>query len=95
MELGTPVGLFYMTLRFSLIFGMFLLSVRIVRTRSTPHVLPLSFMLAGQTLADLTRAATMTSTQVMVGYSFILAAQLYPDAASVDESTSEMLPQVQ
>jgi len=91
MELGTPVGLFYVTIRFSLIFGMFLLSVKIVRSGSTPHVLALSFMLGGQTLADLTRAATMTSTQVMVGYAFILGVQLYPDNASLENSNSDLV----
>jgi hypothetical protein len=32
----------------------------------------------GQAAADLTRAATMTSTQVMIGYAFILGVYFYP-----------------
>jgi len=79
MELGTPVGLFYLMLRFGFLLGMILLSIKIVRSGSAPHVLPLAFILCAQALADLTRAATMTSTQVMVGYAFILGVQLYPD----------------
>jgi hypothetical protein len=34
----------------------------------------------GQTYQDLTRAATMTASQVMVGYAFILGVYYYPDA---------------
>jgi hypothetical protein len=83
MELGTPVGYFYLMLRFGLIIGVILLSIRIVSSGSAPHVLPLSFILFAQTLADWTRAATMTSTQVMIGYAFILGVQLYPDSSSL------------
>jgi hypothetical protein len=79
MELGTPVGLLYVLTRIAFIYGMIFLSIRIVRAGSSPHVLPLSFILLGQTYSDLTRAATMTASQVMVGYAFILGAYYYPD----------------
>jgi hypothetical protein len=84
MELGTPVGLFYLTIRFGFLLSMILLSIKIVRSGSAPHVLPLSFILCAQGLAELTRAATMTSTQVMVGYAFILGVRLYPDMKSLE-----------
>jgi hypothetical protein len=80
MELGTPVGLFYVLTRIFFLFGMVLLSVRMVRAGTSPHVLPLSFCLLAQAYqGDLTRAATMTASQVMVGYAFILGAYYYPD----------------
>jgi len=80
MELGTPVGLFYVLTRIGFLFGMVFLSFRIVRAGSSPHVLPLSFCLLAQAYqGDLTRAATMTASQVMVGYAFILGAYYYPD----------------
>jgi hypothetical protein len=76
MELGTPVGFFYVFLRFAFIIGMIFLASRLVYV--SPHCLPLAFLLFAQTLADLTRAATMTATQVMVGYAFIFGVFLYP-----------------
>jgi len=80
MELGTPVGLFYMLTRVALLLGMVFLAFAITRSGSCPHVLPLSFCLFAQGYqADLTRAATMTASQVMVGYAFILSAYYYPD----------------
>lgn len=80
MELGTPVGLFYMLVRIVLLLGMVFLSFAITRAGSSPHVIPLSFCLFAQAYqGDLTRAATMTASQVMVGYAFILSAYYYPD----------------
>jgi hypothetical protein len=80
MELGTPVGLLYVLTRIAFVYGMIFLSIRIVREGSSPHVLPLSFVLLGQTYADLTRNAAMTASQVMIGYAFILGVYCYPDA---------------
>jgi hypothetical protein len=85
MELGTPVGLTYVFLRIGFLFGVFLLAVRIVRTGTSPHVLPLSFILFAQGMQDFTRAATMTSTQVMIGCVFILGAYIYPDQHSLQD----------
>lgn len=83
MELGTPVGMFYMLTRIGLLLGMLILSISITRAGSAPHVIPLSFCLFAQAYqGDLTRAATMTASQVMVGYAFILSAYYYPDNAS-------------
>lgn len=76
MELGTPVGLFYDVLRYTLMIGMIFFAARLVRV--SPHCLPLACMLFGQTAADLTRAATMTCTQVMIGYAFIFGVARYP-----------------
>jgi hypothetical protein len=80
MELGTPVGLLYVLTRVTFIYAMIFLSIRIVREGSSPHVLPLSFVLLGQSYADLTRNAAMTATQVIMGYAFILGVYYYPDA---------------
>ncbi len=83
MELGSPIGLLYAFTRIAFVTGMILLSVRITRDGSSPHVLPLAFFLFAETyIGDLTRAATMTSTQIMVGYAFILGAFYYPDNSS-------------
>jgi hypothetical protein len=79
MELGTPVGLLFVLTRLAFIYGVVFLSIRMVRNGTSPHVLPLSFVLLAQTYQDLTRAATMTATQVMIGYAFILGAYYYPD----------------
>jgi hypothetical protein len=76
MELGTPVGILYVVARFSLMIGFIFLAIRLVHY--SPHVLPLSLLMFGQAAADLTRAATMTSTQVMIGYAFILGVYFYP-----------------
>jgi hypothetical protein len=87
MELGTPVGLFYMLARIALLGGMVLVAIRIARAGSTPHVVPLAFCLLAQGYqGDLTRAATMTASQVMVGYAFILGAYYYPDNLNNPES---------
>jgi hypothetical protein len=89
MELGTPVGLLYVLTRLIFIYGMIFLAIHIVRDGSSPHVLPLSFFLLGQTYADLTRAAAMTASQVMVGYAFILGAYYYPDAITNPDFSPE------
>jgi hypothetical protein len=80
MELGTPVGMIYMFTRVALLLGMVVLAFSITRAGSSPHVIPLSFCLFAQAYqGDLTRAATMTASQVMIGYAFILSAYYYPD----------------
>lgn len=85
MELGTPLGLIYVLTRLSCGVGMIFLSIRMVRAGSMPHLLPMSFFLMGQVyLGDLTRNAAMSSSQVMVGYSFIMGAVFYPDTASLE-----------
>lgn len=92
MELGTPVGLLYVLSRFAFTYGMFFLSVRIVRSGCSPHVLPLAFVLLGEMYQDLTRAATMTASQVMIGYAFILGAYYYPDTAmSLNQEAGDSL----
>jgi hypothetical protein len=81
MELGTPVGLLYMLTRIGFLFGMLFLSIRLVRAGSSPHVVPLAFFLLAQGYqGDLTRGATMTASQVMIGYAFILGVYYYPDS---------------
>ena len=65
MELGTPVGLLYVLTRIAFVYGMIFLSIRLVRSGSSPHVLPLSFVILGETYQDLTRNASMTATQVI------------------------------
>jgi len=93
MELGTPVGLPYALIRIFFVTAMIILSVRLVRSGSSPHVLPLSFFLFAQTyIGDLTRAATMTASQVMVGYAFILGAYYHPDdTAELEVAAGESL----
>ncbi len=86
MELGTPVGFFYIMIRFGFLLGMVTVAVRVVRSGTSPHVLPLSFCLLAQAYqGDLTRNATMTASQVMMGYAFILGASYYPDNTSSQE----------
>jgi hypothetical protein len=90
MELGTPVGLFYVFVRLTFITGMIFAAIRIVRAGSCPHVLPLAFCLFAEAfLGDLTRAATMTASQVMLGYCFILGALYYPDQAALPADAIE------
>jgi hypothetical protein len=93
MEMGSPVGLAYMFLRIGFAFGIIILSVRIVRNGSSPHVLPLSFFLVAQIYqGDLTRSATMTASQVMMAYAFILSAYYRPDnAESLEPAGSNLL----
>jgi hypothetical protein len=90
MELGTPVGLFYVLTRILFISGMVVLSMQIIRSGGTPHVLPLSFVLFAQSYqGDWTRSAAMSASQVMVGYAFILGAYYHPDNTSLEAMTSE------
>jgi hypothetical protein len=91
MELGTPVGLLYVFARLAFIYGMVFLSIQIVRNGASPHLLPLSFVLLAQTYQDLTRSATMTATQLMIGYAFILGAYYYPDTITSPNSEAESL----
>ena len=92
MELGTPVGLFYTLTRIAFLVGMVFFAVRIVRSGSSPHVLPLSFFLLAEGYqGDLTRAATMTGSQIMIGYAFILGAYYYPDNTSPEADAGNFL----
>jgi uncharacterized membrane protein len=92
MELGTPVGLLYVLTRVAFTYAMIFLSIRLVRSGSSPHVLPLSFVILGQSYADLTRNATMSATQVMIGYAFILGVYYHPDAkTSLDFEADDSL----
>jgi hypothetical protein len=85
MELGTPIGLIYAITRVCFSVGMIFFAIRLVRSGSSPHVLPLAFVLASQVYtSDMTRAATMTTTQAMMGYAFILGAFYHPDNTSPD-----------
>ncbi len=89
MELGTPVGLLYALSRIGFLLGMVFFATKIVRSGSSPHVLPLSFFLLAQGYqGDLTRGATMTGSQVMIGYAFILGAYYYPDNTSPEVAES-------
>ena len=89
MELGTPIGLLYVLARIGFLGIMMLIAVRIVRAGSSPHVLPLSFCLMAEGYqGDLTRAATMTASQIMVGYAFILGAYYHPDNITSPDSSA-------
>ena len=80
MELGTPVGITYAMSRILFAVGMIVLAGLIVKSGGPPHVLPIALVMLSQTwTGDLTRAATMTATQVFMGYSFILGSFYYPD----------------
>jgi len=86
MELGTPVGIFYVMARFGFLLGMVFVAIRVVRGGTCPHVLPLSFCLLAEAYqGDLTRNAAMTASQVMMGYAFILGAAYHPDSISSQE----------
>jgi hypothetical protein len=92
MELGTPVGLLYALTRIGFLTCMVLFAIKIVRSGSSPHVLPLSFILLAQGYqGDLTRAATMTASQVMVGYAFILGVYYHPDNISPEAEAGNSL----
>jgi hypothetical protein len=92
MELGTPVGLLYSLVRLSFAGGMIIFAIRLVKDGSSPHVMPLAFFLFAQVyLNDLTRAATMTASQVMLGYAFILGSYFYPDNASEQDFAGDSL----
>ncbi|MFC5861199.1 hypothetical protein ACFPT7_02715 [Acidicapsa dinghuensis] len=87
MELGTVVGLLYIAVRIGFLFGIVFLAFRIVRSGSSPHVLPLAIFIATDGyIGDLTRSATMTATQVMIGCCFILSAYFHPDHAAVTDA---------
>jgi hypothetical protein len=89
MELGTPVGTFYVMARFGFLLVMLVVAFRIVRGGTSPHVLPLAFCLFAQAYqGDMTRNAAMTFSQVMMGYAFILGALYYPDNTSSQEFES-------
>jgi hypothetical protein len=89
MELGTPVGLIYIVVRFGFILAMGILAWRVVREGSSPHVLPLSFCLFFESyLGDWTRNASMTSSQIFFGYAFILGAYYYPDNTTIMGNTA-------
>lgn len=91
MELGSPIGLIYALCRIFLPTCMILLSVRLVLLRCSPHVLPMSIVLFAQVyLGDLTRAATMDSSMVVIGYCFILGVYFFPDYA--DSTYQESIP---
>jgi hypothetical protein len=86
-ELGTLVGLFYVMTRIFFALGMVGLAVWIVRCGGPPHVLPIAFYCFMQCyLGDLTRFGTMTCSQIMESYAFILGAYLY----SNDEADQEL-----
>jgi len=87
MELGTPVGLLYVLTRIGFLVGMILFAVYLVRNGSSPHVLPLAFFLFAQAYAgDVTRNGTMTASQIMLGYSFILGVYYHPDNRETDSA---------
>jgi hypothetical protein len=92
MELGTPVGLLYAITRALFVIGMLFLAAQLVRQGASPHVLPLACVLLTQAyVADLTRNAAMTSSQVFLGYAYILGAYYYPDKTSPENLVSESL----
>ncbi|HTJ31423.1 MAG TPA: hypothetical protein VL346_13030 [Acidobacteriaceae bacterium] len=76
MELGTPVGYLWCTVRFGFALGMIVLAWRLMHI--APHTLALACMLFAQVTWELTRNATTTFTQVMIGYSFIFGVAVYP-----------------
>jgi len=86
-ELGTLVGLFYVFTRIFFALGMVGLAFLIVRSGGPPHVLPIAFYCFMQCyLGDLTRFGTMTCSQIMLSYAFVLGAYLY----SNDEAEREL-----
>ncbi len=92
MELGSPLGMIYVLTRLLFGVGMIFIALRIAGSGGSPHVVPLSFFLLAQIyVGDMTRNASMTATQVMIGYSFILGAWYYPDNASVDLDAGDSL----
>ena len=92
MELGMPVGMLYAIIRLAFLAGMVFFAARLVRQGSSPHVLPLAFFLAAQGyIGDLTRAATMTASQVFLGFAFILGTYYYPDKTSPEVQARESM----
>ena len=87
MELGTPVGLLFTSIRIGFFFCVIFLAVQIVRSGSSPHVLPLAFFIFLEAYQfDLTRNAASSATQVMVAAAFILGAHFNPDTSDPDLS---------
>ena len=85
MELGTPVGYIFVLTRIGFLFGMVFFAIYLVRNGCSPHVLPMAFFLWAQTyVGDLTRNGTMTASQIMLGYSFILGVYYHPDNRETD-----------
>jgi hypothetical protein len=76
MELGTPVGFLWCTARFGFAIGMILLAWRL--NEISPHTLALACVLFAQIGWEMTRNATTTFTQVMIGYCFIFGVAVYP-----------------
>ena len=59
---------------------------------AAPHVLPLAFFSLAQAYqSDLTRSATMTASQVMLGYAFILGVYYHPDQAGLEPMADQSL----
>lgn len=77
IELGTPVGYLWCIVRFSFAIGMILFAWRLVYI--SPHCMALAYMLFAQVVWELTRNATTTMTQVMMGYCFIFGVYHYPE----------------
>ncbi|HEY9126148.1 MAG TPA: hypothetical protein VIM62_03435 [Acidobacteriaceae bacterium] len=76
MELGTPVGFLWCAVRFGFALGMIALAWRLIDI--APHTMALACMLFAQIVWEITRNATTTFTQVMIGYSFIFGVAIYP-----------------
>lgn len=76
MELGNPVGYLWVLTRMLFALGMIALAWRL--NAISPHCLPLAVMLFAQVVWDMTRYATTSYTQVMLGYCFIFGAAIYP-----------------
>jgi len=90
MELGTPVGYLWNFTRMLFALGMIGLAWRL--TPLSPHGLPLTCMLFGQVVWDMTRYATTSYTQVMVGYCFVFGVLLYPTIIGVDGVEMDVAP---
>ncbi len=92
MELGSLVGLIYVFTRLLFFLGLILLAYRLVRTGSSPHVLPLSFFLFAQAYqGDLTRNAAITGSMVMTAVVYILGAYYNPDTSASLEDEADAL----
>lgn len=83
MELGTFTGLIYAFTRVGFFLGLIFLAASLVKKGNSPHVLPLALVLFSQAyFMDMTRNGTMTTTQLMLGCSFILGVFYYPDSVA-------------
>ena len=77
-ELGTLVGLFYVFTRLLFALGMIGLGIWLVQRGGPPHVIPIAtYSFLQCFLGDLTRFGTMTMTQILLGYAFILGAYFH------------------